>query len=159
MTRASGSPAHAVSEHLLSVTGQALMRADFAGFAPCFLLPQELATFEGSRRLDSEDDLRSVFDGVIRHFRLSGVTDLVRQCQSAEFDGPDTVQAMHQSWLLAGDRLVQPSYPSFSILRRTRGVWKIAFSQYAIADAPAHVAALTGAPGGPGSIHISGVLQ
>ena len=152
-------PARAVSRHLLEVTGRGLMSGDFALFAPCFLLPQDIATYEGSRTVTTHEELRAVFDGVRAHFRTQGVTDMVRECVAAEFQGPDTIQATHQSWLLSGGRLVQPSYPAFSILRRVQGIWKVAFSQYAIADAPGHVAALTGAPSGAGPITISGALQ
>lgn len=132
-----------VSNYLLDVTGRAMMANDFAMFATCFHLPHELETFDGTHVMTSEAELRATFDAVHEHFKSLGVTQLVRNCISAEFVAPDKVHATHQTFLMAGDRLRQEPFPSFSILRNFAGHWKVTHSQYAISDAPAHNRALT----------------
>ena len=145
-----------VSEYLLARTGQAYATGDFDLFASCFALPQWMETFEGRRLVATTDDLRQLFDAVRAHFCRLGVTDLVRHCVVAEFRDPDTIEATHESRLLAGTRLVQPPYPCFSVLKRTEAGWQVAGGQYAIQDALAHSAALTGAPGAPSHSSHSG---
>lgn len=145
-TSAAFTSARDVSEYLLARTGQAYATGDFDLFAACFVLPQWMETFEGRRLIATTEDLRQLFDGVRAHFDRLGVTDLVRHCIAAEFRDPDTVEATHESRLLAGNRLVQQPYPCFSVLKRTDAGWQVAGGQYAIPDALAHSAALTGAP-------------
>lgn len=125
------------------------MSGDFEMFASCFALPQWIETFEGRHLIATTEDLRTLFDAVRVHFCRLGVTDLVRRCVAAEFRDPDTIEATHESRLLAGTRLVQQPYPSFSILKRTDAGWQVAGAQYAIKDAQSLSAALTGAIGAP----------
>ena len=133
-----------VSEHLLERTGRAIMAGDFAGFAACFALPQEIDTFVGPRKIETLEELEATFKDVGRHYRSLGVTQLVRHCVDARFRDEDTVESTHETRLLNGDILAQAPFPVFSILKRTDEGWKIASGQYAIADAPAHNAALNG---------------
>jgi len=138
-----------VSEYLLARTAEAYMSGDFEKFAAFFILPQQMETFEGRILIKTTDDLRDFFDAMRKHFCRLGITDLVRRCVVAEFRDPDTIEATHESRLLAGTRLVQPPYPCFSILKRTEAGWRVADGQYAIQDVPAHSSALTGATGSP----------
>jgi len=50
------------------------------------------------------------------------VTDIVRKCMSADFDGPDTVKAMHVTHLMSGSQRIKDPFPSFSVLERQDGV-------------------------------------
>ena len=133
-----------VSNYLLDITGRAMMSGDFETFRSCFHLPQKLETFDGTRERRTPDELRQTFEPVRIHYRRQGVTQLVRDCVSAEFKGDDEVHATHQAFLLAGTELRQQPFPGFSILKRVDGDWKITFSQYAITDTPDHNRALSG---------------
>lgn len=133
-----------VSEYLLDRTGRALETGDFDTFKTCFILPQEVDTFEGTQRLETEADIERTFNQVREHYRSLGTTQIERHCVSAVFKGPDCVEATHVTRVVAQDRILQNPFYVFSVLKRTEGGWKIAFSQYAIDDAPNHNAALLG---------------
>ena len=126
----------AVSESLLEKTGAAYKSGDAESVVQCFLLPQEMGTFEGRRLMETPEQLRDTFEAVRLYHRRLGVTQMVRHCLVAEYKDADTIEATHESRLLSGQRLVQRPYPAFSVLKRIGGVWKIASSQYAITDAP-----------------------
>ncbi|SEM75177.1 hypothetical protein SAMN05216227_100236 [Pseudorhodobacter antarcticus] len=127
-----------VAEYSLEQTGIGLMSGDFDLFAPHFLLPQYVKTFDGKRLLQTREDVRSVFDAVRAHFNKLQVTLLSRTCISAEFQDADTVFSTHETRLIARDVMVQQPYPVFSVLRRVGGVWLVADSEYAIVEAPWH---------------------
>jgi hypothetical protein len=133
-----------VSNHLLAVTGRAIMTGDERLFVDCFLLPQDIETYEGRRRIETVEVLAATFRRVTQHFQLSGVTDLVRHCTQARYAAPDQVEAIHVARLMSGVRLLRAPYYCLSILQLTPAGWKIAHSQYAIPDAPAHMRALLG---------------
>jgi uncharacterized protein (TIGR02246 family) len=137
----------AVHQDLLDRTGQAYRDNDFDAFAACFLLPQHVATHDGSRHLQTRDDLLAMFTSMRAFFAEKGATHLDRRSQAADHDGPDTIRATHESRLMAGDRVVQTAYPAYSILKRHEGVWKVAFSQYVVdTDQSGALGALAPAP-------------
>lgn len=131
----------AIHQALLDRTGAAYVMGDFDSFAACFLLPQHVATHDGTRYLETRDDLRAMFDSMRAFFAARGVTHLDRHSTAAEFDGPDTISATHHSRFMAGVVVVQTAYPAHSILKWHDGAWKVAFSQYAVPD-PAHSSAM-----------------
>jgi len=136
--------ARQISEDLLERSGASLVQGDFETFADCFLLPQDMETFEGRRSIETRDQMREIFEAVRQFHQRSGVTELVRHCVEAEFRTEDIVEATHESRLVAGERLIQRPYPVFSVLKRVDGVWRVASSQYAIVDAPGLNQALIG---------------
>jgi hypothetical protein len=140
MARDASDP-RAISQDLLDRTGKAYVMGDFDSFAACFLLPQHVATHDGTRYLETREDLRAMFDSMRAFFAERGATHLDRVNVAAEFTGADTISATHHSRLMAGDRVIQTAYPAHSILKRHDGAWKVAFSQYAVPDA-AHSGAM-----------------
>jgi hypothetical protein len=143
----------AVSQYLLDETGAAYLGGDFDRFAACFHLPQHVATYGGTRELRNPDDLRDLFTSMRAMFALKGATHLDRRCLRAEFDGPDTVRAIHESRLMAGDKVIETAFPAFSILRRIDGVWKVTFSQYAVDQ---DISSALGTLGGDAGAHSTG---
>ncbi|MEL7211591.1 MAG: hypothetical protein AAGK92_02945 [Pseudomonadota bacterium] len=125
-----------ISNDLLERTGAAMLSGDFDAFADCFELPQEMDTFHGRNLVETREDLRAIFDAVRQYYRSMGVTGMARHCVEAAYVDPDTVQATHQSRLLAGAELVLTPYPALSVLKQRGGVWRVASCQYAISDAP-----------------------
>jgi len=121
----------AVSQYLLDETGQAYVENDFDRFAACFLLPQHVATYDGTRELRTLDDLRMMFDRMRSYLAQKVATHLDRRCIQAEFQGPDVVRAIHETRFMAGDKVLETAFPAFSILKRTDGHWQVTFSQYA----------------------------
>ncbi len=139
-----GATAKDISEYLLSQTGTALMTGDFELFASCFLLPQEMETFEGRRHVRSVDDLREVFVGVTDHLRRKNVTEFERHCIEASFRDKDTIVTTHMSRLVSGQTLAQKPYPVMCILRNVEGTWKVSDGMYAVEDEPNLAKALSG---------------
>lgn len=124
-----------VSEYLLARTGDAIMDGDFDAFSQYFILPYEIETVEGSRQIETRNDLRLTFDAVHSHLVKQQVTLMARHCVSASFRNANEVAATHETRLISRDILVQEPYPAFSILRRQDGGdWKIAFTSYVIMD-------------------------
>lgn len=126
----------AISDALLDSTGEAMKARDFSGFAPAFSLPHKITTFDAQKSIETVGELEAMFRMNCDYFAALQVTDIVRKCMSANFDGPDTVKAMHITHLMSGNRRVKDPYPSFSLITRTDGVWRVAKSDYAVgADA------------------------
>lgn len=124
-----------VSECLLTRTGDALMQGDFDAFVQCFIIPYEMETVDGSRKIETLSSFRSTFDAVHAHLIKQRVTIMARHCVSASYRGANEVAATHETRLISHDILVQEPYPAFSIIRRTEGdTWKIAFTSYVIMD-------------------------
>jgi len=122
----------AISDGLLAITGQALMSRDFPTFFKSFSLPHLITTFDAKRILRTEEDLEFVFDANCDYFAEKQLTDIVRKCMSADFDGPDTVKAMHVTHLMSGSQRIKDPFPSFSVLERQDGVWRVCKSDYAV---------------------------
>ncbi len=123
------------------------MENDFETFVTCFAIPQYMDTFEGRRYLETEADIRNIFDSVRSYYESKAVVELDRICVEASFRNNETIVSTHEARIIGkGAVLLQSPYPVFSILRRYDGVWKVAYSQMAITDEPRHIQALTGMP-------------
>ncbi|QFT59139.1 hypothetical protein FIU94_09910 [Sulfitobacter sp. THAF37] len=142
-----------VSEYLLQRSGPALMRGDFDTFASCFILPQNIETFEGRCFVNDRETLHKIFCAVRENYRQRGVTQVVRHCLEAEFKSKNRVEALHEARVYRGDELLQPPYQTFSWLERRDGEdWKVAYSLYAIIQADDHVDALLSATTARGKV-------
>ena len=136
--------ARRIAEDLLERTADALITGDFEAFHPCFVLPQIIDASPGQIELHTLADLRRTFDGVRNYHHRISVTDIVRRCISAEFVDPDTVMSTHSARLLSGSFLVNEAVPVLSRLIRTPDGWKIAATQYAVAEDEGLLEALMG---------------
>ncbi len=123
-----------VAESLLEKSGAALKNGDFDSFLECFELPQDIATFDGRKTIETPEDLQEIFDGVRALYRRRNVTQIIRQCLEAEFRDENTITTTHQSRNLSGDQLVQAPVTAYSIVKKIDGVWRISYSQYASSD-------------------------
>lgn len=134
-----------ISIDLLERTGAGLMSGDVSGFLSCFHVPCFVETFDGKRLLNSKLDIEDVYNSVRDYYRAHNVTDLIRECISAEFKTHETIYNTHITRLMRDDEvLFRRPFPVFSILRLLDDGWKITYSQYAIEDAPKHNKALSG---------------
>lgn len=135
-----------IAEHLLRKTGEALVTGNFEQFRACFQLPQLMDTFASRRHLETASDLHDVFDHVRGHFQSIGVTSLNRRCVEAVFRDEDTVVTTHESRLVTHGQNLHEPYFALGTIQRFDGVWKITFSQYAIAGSDEHSMAMMGGP-------------
>ena len=133
-----------VSEHLLAVTERGIMQGQDALFIERFHLPLTVSTFEGAHVLATEADVLNVLNGVRQFIEINSVDQMVRRCISAQFHGPDQMQATHVSRYLSKGTLVGHEVTSHGFGIRINGFWKIADNQYAVKDTPALSRALLG---------------
>ena len=117
---------------LLAITCQALMASDFPTFFKSFSLPHLITIFDAKRILRTEKDFAFIFNANCDYFAEKRVTDIVRKCMSADFDGPSIVKAMHVTHLMSGSQRIKDPLPSFSVLERQDGVWRVCRSDYAV---------------------------
>lgn len=136
--------AEEIADELLFKTGKALIADDFDSFHTCFGLPHVVETGDGRRVLETSDDLRRVFDDVVRYYVDAGVVDVARTVVEARFLDSDTIGSTHVARLLQRDgTALRNPYPVYSILRRHGHLdWKVMSSVYAILDSDAHNTAL-----------------
>jgi hypothetical protein len=134
-----------VSEHLLNITGQALLENNVDDFLPCFGLPMDLQTLEEHRIIRTADDLRKIFFAVCKHYATIGLTDMARRCVEAEFKDPETVVSMHETRLITGNIITRSPFAVLSTLKFDGRDWRIVSCSYAIEDHPDHNAALMSA--------------
>lgn len=136
--------AEEIADELLYKTGKALIAGDFDGFLPCFGFPHIIETGDARRILRTPDDLRRVFDNVVRYYTDQGVVDLARTVVEARFLDADTIGSTHVARLLQSQSTaLRNPYPVYTIIRRHGYLdWKVMAGVYAILDSAAHNAAL-----------------
>ena len=136
--------AEEIADELLFKTGKALIAADFDGFSACFGFPHIIETEKAHRVLKGNDDLRTVFDDVVRYYVNKGVVDLARTVVEAGFLNADTIGSTHVTRLMQAKGIVlRKPFPVYSIIRRHGHLdWRIMSSVYAILDCAEHNAAL-----------------
>lgn len=121
-----------VSQALLDITGQALMEDNFEAFVEVFHVPQYMATMAGPIYMETTEDMRRAFDGMVKHLQGIGATDMVRNCVVAEYKTPSRIEATHTSEVLRDGKRLNGPYPGFSVLEKVDGSWKVTGSEYAL---------------------------
>ncbi len=124
--------AYEIGYDLLNKTKRAYFEDDFQLFASAFMLPHEHVTLQGTAVLETEEDLRVLFERMKTQFRDMQIDDIVRQLVSAEFVTPFNILATAVSYYYSrGQRLNDP-FPVCSTLLRCGHEWRIATANYAI---------------------------
>ncbi|PJI84957.1 hypothetical protein BC777_2951 [Yoonia maricola] len=121
-----------VSQALLDITGDALMKGDFDAFASVFHTPQHMATMAGPIYMETAEDMRRAFDEMHKHLQGIGATHMVRRCVVAEYKTPTRVEATHTSEVLKDGKRLSGPYPGFSVLEKIDDKWKVTASEYAL---------------------------
>lgn len=121
----------AVAEHMLEVTRQAYMDRDFEAYRIRFIFPQVVGTFTGDEIIETESNLRVVFDNFCALLDNQGIVDLHRRTLSAEFETADKIQANYVSQYLRPDLSLTDEVYGLATLRLVDGLWRIAGSRYA----------------------------
>ena len=123
-----------IASAILEITGTALMNGDFDAFAAVFHTPQMMATMTGPVHMETVEDMRRAFDEMHRHFKETGVTDMIREVVAADYTSDTRIESTHVSEVLRnGKRQAQP-YPVFSVIEKIDGTWKVTASEYALED-------------------------
>jgi hypothetical protein len=114
-----------VSDHVLEVTRDAYWNRDFPAFAERFFLPQTVGKFEGERCLETENDLRSLYDASCAYFESNGILDLKRRTTSALFQSKTCVQATFVSQHVLRGHVLSKETVVHGTLCRIGGLWRI----------------------------------
>lgn len=127
--------AQEVSEHLLDLTGRALMNGDVVVFSEAFGFPFELETESGKRLYNHAHEIHGIFQALHDHLRQMRVTMLARHCVAAQFRTPDEVVATHETRLISDGLLIEDPFPTLSVIVRDEtDAWRIRSSSYYVPD-------------------------
>lgn len=124
--------AYEIGYALLNRTKRAYFEDDFPLFASAFLLPHEHVTLHGWAVLQTEEDLRVLFDRMKAEFQRLEVDDIVRPLVSAEFVTPFNILATAESHIFSRGRRVAEPYAVQSTLLLCGTEWRIATANYCI---------------------------
>jgi hypothetical protein len=121
-----------VHERLTEISRQAIETHNFDLFRPCFHLPHKLSTFDGSFILETDDDLREIFDEVVASLRANGATRYERISTSAKRVSPTRIAATHESYVYRGQTLLGEPAVALSTIDWIDGKWAVSAGQYAV---------------------------
>lgn len=127
---------------------QALLKGDFGLFRSVVALPLRIETRVGkAQRIETDAELRELFECYVNMGRLHRVTDLYRDVQFAEHVAPGELKAVFQLSILSGGTRVVAPFSSTHHLVETSEGWRIR----RIEDALGQTNWLYDTPGWPGS--------
>ncbi|WP_439122668.1 hypothetical protein [Marivita sp.] len=124
--------AYEIGYALLDMTKAAYFANDFTLFARAFMLPHEHVTLQGFAVLETEEDLRMLFDRMQAEFQRLEVDNIARQLISAEFVTPHNILATAVTQLFSNGVLANQPFAVQSTLLRCGQHWRIATANYAI---------------------------
>lgn len=132
MLSADGKPASAIAQELLEQTADALIKKDFDAFAQYIRIPHVIETPDHKTTLKTRVALQEVFTHVVQDHADRNVTQLVRSCEVAEFQGAFKIEAVHITHMMSGNwRVIEP-FPTLMLLEFIEGRWQATKSQYAV---------------------------
>lgn len=145
MTLGRDADPHDITQDLLDRSGEALISGNFEMMKSCFILPQGFSTFDGKRMVETEDQLRDVFNNVRDEYARQGVTKLIRTIVAATRKSDTQIEATHISHMFAGNLRISKPFPVFAVTRWTGTDWRVASSDYAVEPGTNHSRVLCGA--------------
>ncbi len=120
----------AIYQRLLDEIGAAVSAGDFAAYAVHFSLPHPMQTAAGETLVQTEEDLRHLFDSTCNSLALRNLNGLTRICTIADYADDQTIRGSHETWLMNPQNEIRERYVALSTLRWRDGVWRVADSQY-----------------------------
>lgn len=137
--------AEEIAEDVLYKAGKVLAEGRVEDIGAHFEVPQIVETPAGKRLVETEADLCQIFASQRDYLTANGITDIVRTVISSEFLAIGVIGSTHVSQLMRADGSpFRAPYPSYSIIRKSNGCWRMSSRIHAIFDNPEHVAALSG---------------
>ncbi|WP_136439830.1 hypothetical protein [Pacificoceanicola onchidii] len=127
-----------IAQDLLERSGKSYFENDFDLFRSCFQIPQEFETFGGKRRISTVEELRALFDGMLKYFKDNGITGLHRRVIAARFLSEDSIQSTHEAQFITDKAQIGSPYPVMSILEKRGTDWKVVRGSYALLKDPGH---------------------
>ncbi|MFQ6549714.1 hypothetical protein AADZ90_017320 [Aestuariibius sp. 2305UL40-4] len=121
-------------QEMLDRMGAAYESGDFDDYCEVIEWPFTLATFDHTITMRTRSDLRVMFDAFRKRLEQIGVTQFVRTCLAAQFQGPERIEGTHVSSCLRGGIYIEDPFPVTSIMKLRGDLWKAASSQNALPD-------------------------
>lgn len=132
MLSGDGKSASSIAQTLLEQTADALMNKEFDTFAHFVSIPHVIETPDHKTILKTRAALLEVFNHVVQDHADRNVTQLVRTCEIAEFQGAFKIEAVHITHMMSANwRVIEP-YPTLMLLELIEGRWQATKSQYAV---------------------------
>ena len=132
VTETSDARALEIYQQLLDRITLAYETSDFEDYARMLRVPHDVSSFGPDIRLETRDDLQRLFNNMCNKFREQGITNYIRTCLAATFDGPDAIIGAHETRLMSGTHVVEQPYPVKSVLRKIDGNWMVCESDNAV---------------------------
>ena len=134
--------ATAICATIIENTGIAIVSGDYEAFARHFVLPFQLETLDELRICKEESEFRSIFDAVHNRLTKQRVTLMARNCIAAEFRGPNTIIATHETRLISHNQLIEDPFPVMSIFERQPDAeWRSNAASYCVQDGSLYLSA------------------
>ncbi|MBO6601828.1 MAG: hypothetical protein JJ938_06740 [Roseicyclus sp.] len=114
-----------IYQAVLDKLSRAIMSGDDALFLENIAAPHYVETASEKIVIATLDDARDKFHIWSLTLRSGGITDYLRTCEEARFEGPDRIIGLHGSRLMRGSEEAMPSFPSSLDLENIDGVWKV----------------------------------
>ncbi len=119
-----------IYQRLLDEIGTAIETRDYAAYRMHFSLPHPMRTAETELVVETDEQLRAVFDKTCTKLALQNVRGLTRVCTVAQYVDETTIRGSHETWLVTPASQIRQTYNALSTLRREHGRWRVADSQY-----------------------------
>ncbi|MEM9432790.1 MAG: hypothetical protein AAGA12_02620 [Pseudomonadota bacterium] len=131
-----------IYQDMLDRIGQAYFDDDFDYIRRVIFVPHTFVTFESTYVMETETDLRKMYDNLRVHFRSQNIDTYHRVCHAAEFKSSTLIEGMHVTHMLSDVQQVEDSYPVRSFLKCVDNVWQVFCSDNAITEDGWHSRAL-----------------
>lgn len=126
-----------IADHVLSVTGQALLDGDFDAFKKWFSLPYRVICLDGVCNYDTMDCFRQLFTRISSRYIRISATNLIRIVREVDWITPDRIRCLYETRVIAtGNTLYGDPFFCLTELRRDPedGVWRVVSSAYAMEE-------------------------
>lgn len=131
MTAQSAIAAKDIYQELLDLIWDAMETQRYDDYQTYFMLPHTIVTSEGTKVLNADADLRKFFDTMCANLSMKGNSQMMRRCIAAEFKDAQTIHGSHETRVVGYAAQIWGYYPALSVLRLTKGRWRVASAQYA----------------------------
>ncbi len=128
------STAKEIYQDMLDRIGRAYFEDDFDYIRRVIFVPHTFVTFESTYVMETESDLRVMYDNLRSHLKRHNIDTYDRFCHAADFKSPTLIEGMHMTHMLSGAQQIEKPYPVRSFLKLIDGEWQVFCSDNALTD-------------------------
>lgn len=124
-----------ITNGILTLTRDAVLRNDPVAFISYFSLPQVVETFEGRTVLREFSDARRTFEAVRAHYDKQGITDFHRTCIEASFKTRNIIEYVYQTTYFQGVQAMSERPSTYAMMQLIEGHWRITYTMHSTTTA------------------------